>query len=166
MTSQEGVVGAVHLPGWVPPFVKPLDAMDVSDGPPSFLQTQGHLAERNTEENSSAVAPFRCLTAVPSEGSTPSCPIPEKRSRDAEVGFEPRNFRQKDKRSAPAPFQCLAAMPPEESTRAGTLPGCPSLDRESREAEVGFEPRTFRSVNSRSNHLGHLAHICCKHTYP
>ncbi|KAG5453639.1 hypothetical protein CSKR_111578, partial [Clonorchis sinensis] len=38
-------------------------------------------------------------------------------------------------------------------TRAGILPGCPSLDRGSREAErVGFEPRTFRSVNSRSNH--------------
>ncbi|KER27792.1 hypothetical protein T265_05220 [Opisthorchis viverrini] len=56
-----------------------------------------------------------------------------------------------------APFRYLAAMPPEGSTRAGILPGCPSLDRESREAEVGFEPRTFRSVNSRSNHLGHLA---------
>ncbi|KAG5442553.1 hypothetical protein CSKR_108755 [Clonorchis sinensis] len=52
--------------------------------------------------------------------------------------------------------RCLAAMPPEGSTRAGILPGCPSLDRGSREAEVGFEPRTFRSVNSRSNHLSHL----------
>ncbi|KER23995.1 hypothetical protein T265_08240 [Opisthorchis viverrini] len=29
--------------------------------------------------------------------------------------------------------------------------------RGSREAEVGFEPRTFRPVNLRSNHLGHLA---------
>ncbi|KER32984.1 hypothetical protein T265_01071 [Opisthorchis viverrini] len=56
-----------------------------------------------------------------------------------------------------APFRCLTAMPPEGSTRAGILPGCPSLDRGSREAEVGFEPRTFRSVNSCSNHLGHLA---------
>ncbi|KER22533.1 hypothetical protein T265_09398 [Opisthorchis viverrini] len=61
------------------------------------------------------------------------------------------------KRSAVAPFRCLAAMPPEESTRARILPGCPSLDRGSRVAEVEFEPRTFRSVNSRSNHLGHLA---------
>ncbi|KAG5452972.1 hypothetical protein CSKR_111792 [Clonorchis sinensis] len=34
-------------------------------------------------------------------------------------------------------------MPPEGSTRAGILPGCPSLNRGSREAEVGFEPRTF-----------------------
>ncbi|KER20037.1 hypothetical protein T265_11319 [Opisthorchis viverrini] len=42
-------------------------------------------------------------------------------------------------------------------TRAGMLSGRPSLDRGSREAEVGFEPRTFRSVNSRSNHLVHLA---------
>ncbi|KAG5452728.1 hypothetical protein CSKR_102158 [Clonorchis sinensis] len=56
-----------------------------------------------------------------------------------------------------APFQCLAAMPPEGSTRAGILPGCPSLDRGSREAEVGFEPQTFRSVNSCSNHWSYLA---------
>ncbi|KER26811.1 hypothetical protein T265_06022 [Opisthorchis viverrini] len=40
-----------------------------------------------------------------------------------------------------------------------SMPGCPGLDRESREADVRFEPRTFRSVNSRSNHLGHLAPI-------
>ncbi|KER26481.1 hypothetical protein T265_06272 [Opisthorchis viverrini] len=59
--------------------------------------------------------------------------------------------------SAVAPFRCLAAMPPEGSTRAGILPGCPSLGRGSRVAEVGFEPRTFGSVNSRSNHLDHLA---------
>ncbi|GAA56361.1 hypothetical protein CLF_110705 [Clonorchis sinensis] len=66
--------------------------------------------------------------------------------------------RPKDgNRSAVTPFQGLAAMPPEGSTRAGILPGCPSLDRGSREAEVGFETRTFRSVNSRSNHLSHLA---------
>ncbi|KER27580.1 hypothetical protein T265_05397 [Opisthorchis viverrini] len=43
-----------------------------------------------------------------------------------------------------APFRCLAAMPHEGSTRAGILSGCPSLDRESREAEVEFESRTFR----------------------
>ncbi|KER28151.1 hypothetical protein T265_04981 [Opisthorchis viverrini] len=60
-------------------------------------------------------------------------------------------------RSAVAPFRCLAAMPHEGGTGAGILPSCPSLDRGSREAEVGFEPRTFRSVNSRSNHLSHLA---------
>ncbi|KER32508.1 hypothetical protein T265_12788, partial [Opisthorchis viverrini] len=59
-------------------------------------------------------------------------------------------------RSAVTPFRCLAAMPHEGSTRTGILPGCPSLDRGSREADVGFEPRTFRSVNSRSNHLVHL----------
>ncbi|KAG5445264.1 hypothetical protein CSKR_110430 [Clonorchis sinensis] len=47
-------------------------------------------------------------------------------------------------------------MQPGGSTRAGILPSCPSLDRGSREAEVGFEPRTFRSVTSRSNHLSHL----------
>ncbi|KER31393.1 hypothetical protein T265_02311 [Opisthorchis viverrini] len=54
---------------------------------------------------------------------------------------------------AVAPIQCLIAMPSEGSTRAGILPGCPSLDRGSREAEAEFEPRTFRSVNSRSNNL-------------
>ncbi|KER26429.1 hypothetical protein T265_06344 [Opisthorchis viverrini] len=47
-------------------------------------------------------------------------------------------------------------MPPEGCTKAGILPGCPNLDRGSRGAEVGFEPRTLWSVNSRSNRLGHL----------
>ncbi|KER23382.1 hypothetical protein T265_08706 [Opisthorchis viverrini] len=37
-------------------------------------------------------------------------------------------------------------MPPTRSTRAGILPGCPSLDRGSRGAEVGFEPRTLQSA--------------------
>ncbi|GAA52873.1 hypothetical protein CLF_109010 [Clonorchis sinensis] len=48
--------------------------------------------------------------------------------------------------SAVTPFRCLAAMPPERCTRAGILPGCPNLDRGSREAEVEFESRTFRSL--------------------
>ncbi|KER19202.1 LOW QUALITY PROTEIN: hypothetical protein T265_15622 [Opisthorchis viverrini] len=52
-------------------------------------------------------------------------------------------------------LRCLSAMPSEGCTRAGILPGCPSLDRGSRETEVRFEPRAFRSVNSRSNH-------CCE----
>ncbi|KER24600.1 hypothetical protein T265_07791 [Opisthorchis viverrini] len=50
-----------------------------------------------------------------------------------------------------------AAVPPGGSMGAGILPGRPGLDRGSRVAEVGFEPRTLRSVNSRSNHLSHLA---------
>ncbi|KER21755.1 hypothetical protein T265_09994 [Opisthorchis viverrini] len=61
----------------------------------------------------------------------------------------------KGNRSAVAPFRCLTAMPPEGCTRAGY----PSLDRGSREAEVWFEPRNFRSINSRSNHLEHLAPV-------
>ncbi|KER25646.1 hypothetical protein T265_06935 [Opisthorchis viverrini] len=70
---------------------------------------------------------------------------------------------KKDDRSAVAPFRCLAAMQPEGSTRSGIQPGCPSLDRGSREAEVGFEPRTFRSVNSRPNHFGYLTSCrCCR----
>ncbi|KAG5449519.1 hypothetical protein CSKR_111840 [Clonorchis sinensis] len=44
---------------------------------------------------------------------------------------------KKSNHSAIAPFRRLTAMPSEESTGAGILPGCPSLDRGSREAEVG-----------------------------
>ncbi|KER29723.1 hypothetical protein T265_03738 [Opisthorchis viverrini] len=51
-------------------------------------------------------------------------------------------------RSAGAPFQCLTAVPPKGSTGAELLPGCAILDRESQEAETGFEPRTIRSANS------------------
>ncbi|KAG5453190.1 hypothetical protein CSKR_112752 [Clonorchis sinensis] len=51
---------------------------------------------------------------------------------------------QQKNRSAVAPFRCLTAMSPQGSTRVGIQPGCPSLDRGSREAEFGFEPRTFR----------------------
>ncbi|KER32786.1 hypothetical protein T265_01264 [Opisthorchis viverrini] len=53
--------------------------------------------------------------------------------------------------SAVTPFRCLAATPPEAGTRARILPGCPSLDRRNRDADVGLEPRTFQSVNSRFN---------------
>ncbi|KAG5441345.1 hypothetical protein CSKR_103221 [Clonorchis sinensis] len=64
-------------------------------------------------------------------------------------------------RKAVTPFRCLAAMPPEGSTRAGILPGCPSLDRGSREAEVGFEPRTFRSSQIRENQAGFRYGLSC-----
>ncbi|KER25001.1 hypothetical protein T265_07453 [Opisthorchis viverrini] len=43
------------------------------------------------------------------------------------------------------PMACATAMPPEGSTMAGIPPDCRSLDRVSREAEVGFEPETFWS---------------------
>ncbi|KER20277.1 hypothetical protein T265_15357, partial [Opisthorchis viverrini] len=56
-----------------------------------------------------------------------------------------------------APFRCLDVMPHEGGTRVRILPCCPSLDRGSREAEAGFEPRTCRSVNSRCTNLVHLA---------
>ncbi|KAG5441692.1 hypothetical protein CSKR_103172 [Clonorchis sinensis] len=62
--------------------------------------------------------------------------------------------------SAVTPFRCLAAMPLEGSTGAGILPGCPSLDRGSRKAEVGFEPQTFRSINSSPNHRSILSYFC------
>ncbi|KER22618.1 hypothetical protein T265_09324 [Opisthorchis viverrini] len=63
----------------------------------------------------------------------------------------------KKNRSAVTPIRRLAPMLPEGCTRAGILPGCLSLDRGSQEAEVEFEPQVFRSLNSCSNHLGHLA---------
>ncbi|KAG5444772.1 hypothetical protein CSKR_111387 [Clonorchis sinensis] len=62
-------------------------------------------------------------------------------------------------RNAVATLRCLTATPPEGCKRAGILPGRPSLDRGSREAEVGFELQNFRSVNSCSNHFGHLAWV-------
>ncbi|KER26349.1 hypothetical protein T265_06394 [Opisthorchis viverrini] len=49
------------------------------------------------------------------------------------------------------PFRCLSVTSPERSMRARILPGCSSLERGSREAEIGFEPRTFWPVNSSSN---------------
>ncbi|KER24341.1 hypothetical protein T265_07980 [Opisthorchis viverrini] len=54
--------------------------------------------------------------------------------------------KSKSLRPAVAPFRCLAAMPHEGGMRAGILPGRPSPDRGFQVAEVGFEPRTFRSV--------------------
>ncbi|KER23738.1 hypothetical protein T265_08429 [Opisthorchis viverrini] len=42
-----------------------------------------------------------------------------------------------------SPFRCLAAVP-HGDTRAGILSSCPSLDKGSREPEVGFQPRPFR----------------------
>ncbi|KAG5445739.1 hypothetical protein CSKR_113225 [Clonorchis sinensis] len=42
-----------------------------------------------------------------------------------------------------APFQCLTTMPPEDCMKAEILPGRPSLDRGSREAEVGIIPRSL-----------------------
>ncbi|KER29755.1 hypothetical protein T265_03666 [Opisthorchis viverrini] len=46
------------------------------------------------------------------------------------------------------PFRYLAAIPLKGSTMAGIVPGCPRLDRGSREAWVGFKPRTFRIPES------------------
>ncbi|KER31458.1 hypothetical protein T265_12985, partial [Opisthorchis viverrini] len=46
------------------------------------------------------------------------------------------------------PFQCLTATQSEGSTRAVILPGRASLDRGSREAEFGFDPRTLRGITT------------------
>ncbi|KER27693.1 hypothetical protein T265_05321 [Opisthorchis viverrini] len=60
----------------------------------------------------------------------------------------------------PKSQQPFDAIPPEGCKRAGILPGFPGLGRKSREAEVRFEPRIFRSVNSPSNHLIHINWRC------
>ncbi|KER27853.1 hypothetical protein T265_13717, partial [Opisthorchis viverrini] len=93
--------------------------------------------------------PYRCQLSVMRAAHRLPPPLEHQR------GLRPCTFEKNP--SAVAPFRCLTALPPEGCTRAWILPGCPSLDRESREAEVGFEPWNFRSVNSRSYHLGHLA---------
>ncbi|KER31540.1 hypothetical protein T265_02192 [Opisthorchis viverrini] len=59
---------------------------------------------------------------------------------------------------AVTPFRCLTAILPGESTRAGILPDCPSLDRGSREVEVGFEPLTFRTVSVPNCHATRRKH--------
>ncbi|KER25219.1 hypothetical protein T265_07261 [Opisthorchis viverrini] len=47
---------------------------------------------------------------------------------------------------------CLAGMPTEGGTMVVILPICLSLDRNSRDAKVIFEPRTFLSLSWRHNH--------------
>ncbi|KER26037.1 hypothetical protein T265_14082, partial [Opisthorchis viverrini] len=59
--------------------------------------------------------------------------------------------------SAATPFRCLAALPPEGSTRVCDTPRSPK----SRQGKSRGEGRV-RSVNSRSNHLSHLAPCMCK----
>ncbi|KAG5442239.1 hypothetical protein CSKR_100177 [Clonorchis sinensis] len=52
-------------------------------------------------------------------------------------------------RSAVTLFWCLAAVPTEGSTRAEIMSCYPGLDRISRDAEVGFEPRIIGSSSVR-----------------
>ncbi|GAA57488.1 hypothetical protein CLF_112800 [Clonorchis sinensis] len=49
---------------------------------------------------------------------------------------------------AVAQFRYPTPMPLPLGRKREVLPSCPSLDRNSRDAEVGFERRTFRSVQS------------------
>ncbi|KAG5455039.1 Protein disulfide-isomerase tmx3 [Clonorchis sinensis] len=90
--------------------------------PPCFLQVVRQLY---TERVSQLNGPYNCVPAFVTD-----------------TLFR-RLVNYKIHRSAAIPFRFPPALPPERSTRAGILPGCPSLVRGSREAEVGFEPRTF-----------------------
>ncbi|KER23392.1 hypothetical protein T265_08716 [Opisthorchis viverrini] len=49
-------------------------------------------------------------------------------------------------------FRCLADMLPEGSKRAEIMPGYPGLHVSSRDAKVGLNPRTFRSISSGCDH--------------
>ncbi|KAG5443955.1 hypothetical protein CSKR_103774 [Clonorchis sinensis] len=82
-----------------------------------------------------AFVPRLLLSGLGQPGSIPALMLP---SGGMTVGH------RKDNRSAVTPFRCLATMPPKGNTGAGILPGCPNLYRGSLDAEVGFEPRTFR----------------------
>ncbi|KAG5453526.1 Potassium voltage-gated channel protein eag [Clonorchis sinensis] len=62
------------------------------------------------------------------------------------------------------PIQCLTAMQPGGRTRTGILPGCPSLERGSREAEVGFEPRTFQPGDSSESLVYDVLQLNVLHT--
>ncbi|KER32163.1 hypothetical protein T265_12862, partial [Opisthorchis viverrini] len=134
----------------------------IEELPDGFYQYQLLSLPPPVGGHRSAVAAFRCLAAMPYEGGTRAGILPglDRGNREAEVGFEPRTFRSwifrvVKRRSAVASFRCLTAMPPEGSKRGGILPGCPSLDRGSREAEVGFEPRTLWPVNgTNAKYLG------------
>ncbi|KER20043.1 hypothetical protein T265_11325 [Opisthorchis viverrini] len=46
-----------------------------------------------------------------------------------------------------APFRCLVSIPMEGGIRTRIEPCCPSLDKSSRDAEVGLERRTYRSTS-------------------
>ncbi|KER26596.1 hypothetical protein T265_13967, partial [Opisthorchis viverrini] len=126
-------------------------------GPPYWI---------TANRNRSAVAPFRCLLPCPEEKETVESNWAEAQISDQtgiRITGPPYWITANRNRSAVAPFRCLTAMPLEICTGAGILPGYPSLDRGNREAEVRFEPRTFRSVDSCSNHLGYLVPIYCQY---
>ncbi|KAG5452966.1 hypothetical protein CSKR_111802 [Clonorchis sinensis] len=76
----------------------------------------------------------------------PNCVKPT--MRDRLTGFRPRILQHSvSVRSR----RCSNAMLPGGSMRAERLSGCPSLARGSRDADVGFEPRTLQSESLRFN---------------
>ncbi|KER25137.1 hypothetical protein T265_14271, partial [Opisthorchis viverrini] len=107
---------------------------------PDFLRLQ-HPAPYFKEKNKSGQRRYLVL-ACQNHSMLPAPP-------DTHLGNRDRNSCS----TLPVP-SCHATRRKREGW---ILPGCPILDRGSQEAEVGFEPRTLRSIDSRSNHLGHLA---------
>ncbi|KER19030.1 hypothetical protein T265_12044 [Opisthorchis viverrini] len=65
---------------------------------------------------------------------------------------------------AKSSWRSVSVMPPEKSTRAEILSGCPSLELGSRDPEVRFEPRAFRSsLRVKKWMRGNLMLVCRKH---
>ncbi|KER23322.1 hypothetical protein T265_08768 [Opisthorchis viverrini] len=106
------------------------------------------------------------ITDLPLESSwdISSLAKPTQGIQKADSGFKPGVldqytllFSKNRGRSKVSFISVPSCHPTRKGKRVRILPDSPSLDRESREAEVGSEPRTLRSVNSQSNHLVHLA---------
>ncbi|KER31534.1 hypothetical protein T265_02301 [Opisthorchis viverrini] len=74
---------------------------------------------------------------------TPSCPIQPNQSYMYTFSLLVRSSYPP---VTAASVRRKAAVPPEESTRVEILPGCAFLKSGSRDAEVGFEPRTSQSI--------------------
>ncbi|KER26734.1 hypothetical protein T265_06096 [Opisthorchis viverrini] len=112
-----------------------------------MFQSLRHLKYRDTyyPQNTLSVPYCHATRKKPEDWDTVRLPKSRQGNPEAEVGSEPRIFQSLSSVSFSCSiFRCLTAMPPDGCTRAGILLDCASLDRGSREAEVGFEPRTFR----------------------
>ncbi|GAA28176.2 protein phosphatase 2 (formerly 2A) catalytic subunit [Clonorchis sinensis] len=64
----------------------------------------------------------------------------------------PNRVLQPKNRPDAAPFRCLVATPTEGGTRVGILPCCPSPNRNTQDAEVGFGTQAFQSISVPLHH--------------
>ncbi|KAG5444488.1 hypothetical protein CSKR_101832 [Clonorchis sinensis] len=83
-------------PGSIPALMQPSSGTAVNHRKDTVTVLDGPQNQRR--KNGSAVAPFRCPTAMLPEGSTragtlPGCPNLDKGGREVEIELEPRTFR-------------------------------------------------------------------------